>query len=81
MNTDYWQRWFKAALIRAIKTIAQALVSALPVGFVVTPVMIQNADWSIMYVIVAWLLTGLLAGVASMLTSLAGIPEVKKDDE
>ena len=81
MNTDYWQRWLKAALIRAIKTIAQALVSALPVGFVVTPVMIQNADWSIMYVIVAWLLTGLLAGVASLLTSLAGIPEVKKDDE
>ncbi len=70
--------WLKAASVRAVKTVAQTLSSTLPVGFVVTPVMIQNANWSYLYVVAAWLGTGLLAGVASRLTSLAGLPEVKE---
>lgn len=70
------KKWLKAAGIRAIKTVAQTLAGMLPVGFIVTPVMIQNADWTILYVVLAWLCTGLLSGVASILTSLAGLPEV-----
>ena len=77
MNKIFW----KAALIRAIKTVAQSLVSNIPVGIVITPVMIQEADWSIVYIILGWLATGIIAGVTSILTSLAGLPEVKMQKE
>ena len=78
---EKWKRWFKAASVRALKTIAQSLASTLPVGLIVTPVMIENASWSLLYVILAWLATGLLAGVASLLTSLSGLPEVELEEE
>lgn len=71
------KKWFKAAGIRAIKTTCQVLAGQIPVGFVVTPVMLQEANWTIAYVILAWLLTGVLSGVMSMITSLAGLPEAK----
>lgn len=73
------KKWWKAAGIRALKTVCQTLASTLPVGFVVTPVMIQQMDWSAVYVVLAWLGTGLLSGVVSMLTSLAGLPEVQSE--
>ena len=73
-----WEKWTKAAGIRALKTVAQTLASTLPAGFVVTPVMVQNADLQIIYAVLAWLATGLLAGLISMLTSLAGLPEVEE---
>lgn len=72
-------KWWRAAGIRAIKTTCQTLAGMIPVGMIVTPVMVQEADWSMIYIVAAWLATGLIAGVASMLTSLAGLPEV--DDE
>lgn len=75
------KKWWRAAGIRALKTVCQTLASTLPVGFVVTPVMIQQLDWSAVYVVLAWLGTGLLSGVVSMLTSLAGLPEVDDDDD
>lgn len=75
MNKSFW----KASLIRAIRTIAQTLVSTLPVGLVITPEMIENANWNILFAILAWVSTGLLSGVASILTSLAtGLPEVEE---
>ena len=71
------KEFLKAAGIRALKTICQTLGSTLPVGFVVTPVMVQNADWTLVYVVLAWLGTGCLSGLASFLTSVAmGLPEV-----
>lgn len=73
------KRWWKAAGIRAIRTVCQELASTLPVGFVVTPVMIQQLDWSVVYVVLAWLGTGLLGGVVSLLTSLAGLPELEDE--
>ena len=70
--------FFKASLIRAIRTTCQALASMLPVGMVITPAMLQALDWSIVYIILAWLGTGILAGVASVLTSIGtGLPEVE----
>lgn len=61
------KRWLKAAGIRAVKTVAQAAVAMIPAAAT-----IQQVDW----VIVAG--TAALAGITSVLTSLAGLPEVKQ---
>lgn len=58
--------WLKAAGIRALKTMAQTAVAMLPVAASITEV-----NW------LTVLGTAALAGVASMLTSVAGLPEVK----
>ena len=63
----HWTSWLKAAGIRAIKTVAQTAVAMMPAAVTITAV-----DW----VTVAG--TALLAGVMSMLTSLAGLPEVNE---
>ena len=59
-----WTKWMKAAGIRALKTFCQTAVAMLPASAVVTEV-----GWEAVFG------TAALAGVASMLTSLAGIPE------
>ena len=59
------KKWLKAAAVRAVKTIAQSAIAAL--GCSLT---IYEVDWK--YVIGV----SVLAGVLSMLTSLAGLPEV-----
>lgn len=69
------KQWWKAAGIRAFKTVCETLGSTLPVGFVITPVMIENANWNYLYVVAAWLGTGLLAGVATLLAAIKGLPE------
>ena len=66
MNKDYWIRWFKAAGVRAIKTVAQTALALIPAG-----VTIEAVDWKIVAS------TAILAGFLSLLTSLAGIPEVE----
>jgi hypothetical protein len=65
-------KWWKAAGIRAIKTMAQTAVALLPASAMITEV-----DWKVV------IGTAALAGAASLLTSLAGIPEVeeKKEEE
>jgi protein-S-isoprenylcysteine O-methyltransferase Ste14 len=75
-----WKKWWKAAAIRALKTVAQTLAGTLPVGFVITPVMIQEANWSYLFIILSWIGTGLVSGILSLLTSLAGIPEEQIDE-
>ncbi|PKM67063.1 MAG: hypothetical protein CVU95_08225 [Firmicutes bacterium HGW-Firmicutes-2] len=59
-------KWFKAALIRALKTVGQTASGMLAVGMAVNEV-----DW--MYV----LSVASVAGVLSLLTSIAGLPEVE----
>ena len=61
-------KWIKAAAVRAVKTMAQTAVAMLPVA-----VSIAEVDW----LTVAG--TAALAGVASLLTSLAGLPECKEE--
>lgn len=61
-----WKAWAKAAGIRAMKTFFQCIVSLLPAGAMITEV-----NW---YVILG---TAALAAVASIATSLAGLPEEK----
>lgn len=58
--------WFKAASVRAIKTMAQAAL-----GIMGTGIFIHDIDW--MMVVSA----SIVAGIASILTSVAGIKEVK----
>lgn len=67
MNKRYWIEWAKAAGIRAVKTVAQTAVAMIPVGLSVVEI-----GWS------AVIGTAILSGIVSMLTSLAGIPEVSK---
>lgn len=64
--SDYAKKWLKAAGVRAVKTVAQTAVAMIPAA-----AMIQNVDW------VAVAGTAVLSGVVSILTSLAGLPEVK----
>ena len=64
------KKWFKAAAVRAIKTVAQTAVATIG-----TTAMISEVDW----VMVAS--TSALAGILSILTSVAGLPEVKDDTD
>lgn len=74
-----WKKWFAAAGIRAVRTIAQELIATIPVGFIITPTMIATLDITIVHAVIAWLATGVLAGVLSMLTSLTGLPELEEE--
>lgn len=59
-----WKSWFKAAGIRAIKTVAQTAVATIG-----TTVVLSEVNWIMVGS------ASLLSGVLSLLTSLAGIPE------
>lgn len=74
--------FWKACLVRSVRTICQTLASMLPVGMVITPAILQALDWTAVYVVLAWLGTGILSGVASALTSIAtGLPEVEYEKD
>ena len=64
INTRDWGKWYKAAGIRAIKTVAQAAIAAIGSSAVFSQI-----DWKIVGS------TALVAGILSLLTSIAGIPE------
>ena len=66
MSKKFFIAWLKAAGIRAIKTVAQTAVAMIPVGATLSQV-----GW------LEVLGTAALAGLCSILTSIAGIPEVK----
>lgn len=59
------REWAKAAAIRAVRTVAQAAIAMIG-----TAVVLDDVDW--MMVISA----SCLAGILSVLTSVAGLPEV-----
>ena len=65
-----WKAWIKAAGIRALKTVAQAAVASIGVAAV-----LSDVDW------IAVVSSSILAGVLSLLTSLAGLPELEKPEE
>ena len=60
------QKWAKAAGIRALKTMAQTAVAVIGTGAVISAV-----DWKMV------VSSAIVAGVVSLLTSVAGIPEVE----
>lgn len=65
MKNVFTKEWFKAALIRAVKTVAQTAVSMITVGSALSEI-----NWPYVASV------AVVAGVYSMLTSVAGLPEV-----
>ena len=64
------KKWLKAAAVRAIKTVAQTAVATIG-----TSVVISDVNWLMV------LSASALAGVLSILTSVAGLPEVNTEEE
>ena len=69
MNKTRTKAWFKAAGIRALRTVAQATIAVIGSG-----TMFSNIDWKLVVI------TSLLAGLLSILTSVAGLPETKESE-
>lgn len=63
------KKWFKAAGVRAIKTVAQTAIATIG-----TAMALGDVNW----ILVAS--ASALAGVLSLLTSVAGLPEIKEND-
>lgn len=67
---NYWKEWIKAAGIRAIKTIAQTAIATIG-----TSAVMGDVNWTMV------LSASVLAGILSLLTSIAGLPELKERDD
>lgn len=67
MKEIFTKEWWKCALIRAVRTVAQTAIATIG-----TAVVLSEVNW------VAVASASVLAGVLSLLTSLAGLPEVKE---
>lgn len=64
-----FKEWIKAAGIRALKTIAQTAIATIG-----TAAVLSSVDWKMV------LSASILAGALSILTSVAGLPEVKEGE-
>lgn len=62
-----WKTWLKAAGIRAVKTVAQTAVATIG-----TSAVLGDVNWMMV------MSASALAGVLSLLTSVAGLPEIKE---
>lgn len=69
MNKRDWKQWIKAAGIRAVKTVAQAAIAMIG-----TAAVMGQVDWGMVASAAA------LSGVLSLLTSIAGLPEIKAEE-
>lgn len=68
MKTTYTKKWLKAAAVRAVKTVAQTAVATIG-----TAAALGDVNW------IAVASASALAGVLSVLTSVAGLPEAKEE--
>ena len=62
-----WKQWAKAAAVRAVKTVAQTAVATIGTSAVLTEV-----NWMMVFS------ASMLAGILSLLTSVAGLPELEE---
>lgn len=66
--SDKTKRWIRAALVRAVKTVAQSAVAMIG-----TAAVMGDVSWGMVASAAA------LSGILSLLTSVAGLPEVKEE--
>jgi len=66
-----WKNWLKAALIRAVRTFAEAMLAYIGTGAIV----LGDVNW------LAALSAGGFGFVTAILLALAGLPEVKPEEE
>lgn len=64
------KKWLKAAGVRALKTMAQTAVATIG-----TTAVMSQVDWPVV------ISASVLSGILSVLTSVAGLPEVKEETE
>lgn len=65
-----WKTWLKAAGVRAVKTVAQSAIATIG-----TSAAMGEVNWKLVASAAA------VAGILSLLTSIAGLPEVKIESE
>ena len=70
MKKEMFKKWIKAAGIRALKTVAQTAIATIG-----TSAILSEVNWAVVCSATA------LAGLLSLLTSVAGLPEVKETDD
>lgn len=70
MKKETFKKWIKAAGIRALKTVAQTAIATIG-----TSAILSEVNWAVVCSATA------LAGLLSLLTSVAGLPEVKETDD
>lgn len=68
--SEHFKKWLKAAGIRAIKTVAQTAVATIG-----TSAVMGDVSWTMVAS------ASVLAGILSLLTSVAGLPEVDGESE
>ena len=68
MNNLFSKQWWKASLMRCVRTVSQTAIATIGAAAV-----LSDVNW--LMVISA----SILAGLLSILTSIAGLPEVKED--
>lgn len=66
MKKIFTKQWFKAAGVRALKTVAQTAIATIG-----TSAVICSVDWKVV------VSASILAGFVSILTSIAGLPEIE----
>lgn len=70
MNKEYWKKWWKAALVRALRTMAQVACGSFTVDAAFFEV-----DWRRVVSV------AIVSGIYSLLTSVSGLPEVEVDHD
>lgn len=70
MKNIFTKEWFIAAGIRALKTVAQTAIATIG-----TTAVMNEVEWKVV------LSASLLAGILSLLTSVAGLPELEEKKE
>ena len=69
-SKEWWVQYLYCASIRALKTVAQTAV-----GVIGASAIISEVDWTVVAS------ASILAGVVSLLTSVAGLPEIQEPSE